>query len=444
MFRFFGTDEQTRPPPYGPETRVRREMFQVANNEMSEQERKTLMSLQRKPGESQEAYEQRRRIVAKLRRNEGEWKWVIEDPRRGERWEGKEDMTQTTNYAIIFPSTNPNEPIKVALLDHWIEMRKLIDNADRLKEIKQQKQADMIQEIRRKQEEDVKRAARSVKNSGTFKREKPSFVRGRESEAESKSYRTRGAIDSDDEDNDRGGNKTQDGLNLEEYYHQEYAVDHDHELAIDRMQYDGDEFQENDYEFDDDDEGLDDYAEGEDLHDLAEGEVYVTEAAIAEEQENMEEEDEEGDRSGSEEEEDDEEEEEEDAPDRPISRVPDDKGAQATTTTTSRSPSPTQADGSMAAASASMPPVPSSSTVDDLSSGPLLLRLKRFIFRQAAQAPMQRIRDLKKLLDDARKFFRDDLDNKLFGQAVHLMLKAVDDTTSGKYFVLRDITEPKS
>jgi len=44
------------------------------------------------------------------------YRWILEDAQRQNRWEGKEDLTQTATYALIFPSTSEDQPIKVALL----------------------------------------------------------------------------------------------------------------------------------------------------------------------------------------------------------------------------------------------------------------------------------------------------------------------------------------
>ena len=63
LMRFFGTDETNPAPPFDATPRVRREIAQNAQLELTEQEKKLLATRGQRPGETREEYEKRRMIM---------------------------------------------------------------------------------------------------------------------------------------------------------------------------------------------------------------------------------------------------------------------------------------------------------------------------------------------------------------------------------------------
>ena len=199
-------------------------------------------------------------------------------------------------------------------------MRKFVDMAARKKELQQERlRAQISANAKRNQESALMFSRGEADGRGNKRAKAKGFVVGRDSEYESKAYKSRGAVDSDDEDRGGHGGGNNDEVYVDDLHGEEQAIDHDHELAVDRMEFDADEFQDVDYEFDDDDDGAQDYIEGEDLHGLAEGEVELNDA-INNDEDEMGEEDDDDDENGpsrpnSSSEEDDDDEEEEDLDD---------------------------------------------------------------------------------------------------------------------------------
>lgn len=292
LVRFIGTDAEAAPPQLNapPPVRAKREL--VPPPQVSEEEKKQgLDKLERKPGETQDAFEIRRRV--RNRKKEEEWKWTFENGDWSTRWDGKEDHTQQSHYVLVFPAEAPGQPHPVALLDQWIDARRFIDNSGHKKKIKDENFFKKLRMAKQRMndefiehEEQMEFREMGVSRS---KNESVSWVVGREDEDLSKSreYQTRGTFGDDDDmpqTNTMGGERVED-IDLEDN-----IVDHEHGLAVDRVQNDGDDFGDNP-DFDDDDDGVQDVINGEGREGLDEGEAVVRMAVDVEELKHLDEDD---------------------------------------------------------------------------------------------------------------------------------------------------------
>ncbi|KAH9258404.1 hypothetical protein BASA81_003453 [Batrachochytrium salamandrivorans] len=296
LLKFIGTEKLACPPSFVSAPLAKRRL--VPPPVITEDDRrKGFDKAERKPGESQEAYDLRVRFRNKKRQEE--WQWVVEGPVRPQqqrqeavhtKYEGTEDLTQSSSYVVLIPddSKGPGH-YKIALLDHWVDLRKSFDQSamkERLADLNKQKKMRTIAKenelnaLRMEEDEILKRdevfGAVLRKN---LVREQNDWVKGQESSRQQrKLYRETGLTDLDQDENygaegggkrrraakaaskGGGGDGEDDGESDDDY---DAPVDHEHGLAIDRQGYDPDEFGDQDHDFDDDDDGAgEDMGEG--------------------------------------------------------------------------------------------------------------------------------------------------------------------------------------
>lgn len=285
LLKFIGTEKLAAPPSFASAPLAKRRL--VPPPAVTEDDKRNgLDKAERKPGESQETYDLRIRYRNKKRQEE--WQWVVEGPVRQQqqqeavhtKYEGTEDLTQLSSYVALIPDDEKGPGhYKVALLDHWVDLRKSFDQTamkERLADLSKQRKMRAIAKenelnaLRMEEDEELKRDevfGAVLRKSVVV--EQNDLVRGQErNRQQRKLYRETGVteLDQDEHYGAEGGGKrrraaVQDGDQEDE--EDDASVDHEHGLAIDRQGHDPDEFGDQDHDFDDDDDGAgEDMGEG--------------------------------------------------------------------------------------------------------------------------------------------------------------------------------------
>jgi hypothetical protein len=280
---------------------VRREIIPTV--QVTEEEiHKGLADKKKRLDETMEEYRERRSI-----QHVDEYRWVIESHDRERAYHGKSIREQSGMYIALIPnntntnnnnhtstlatttttsssssSSSPPPPntntttttttYSAYRLDQWIEFRRYVDTNIG----KEQRRQELL---RRKLKLGRELNARAIKKSSEEKAraraEKKGatdvFLRAESLGAKSLAFSKKNQHDTD------GGGGGDNNINDEQPDYNVEEIDHEHDLAIDRREFDAEEFADEDYEFDDDDADQAELYDHEDLRGIENNETLVRE-----------------------------------------------------------------------------------------------------------------------------------------------------------------------